>query len=290
MRKDSIIGTPITPKVHIEQLIGRSFCVSYWNRTQHMGDVGGGKQLDLLIEAVGDDAMLLVDNGAYSVFTENEKRKKDGREMIVVDEDYWLGFERWATEICEACPQAIVVIPDVIEGSALENRELRNWFMCSETIPSERMMPVWHMHDPMWYLADMVESGFQWVALGSSGKFWKPQSPEWRARIKAAMRVFEIMERQGEHRPHVHMMRAQHQHQHYDFDSSDSTNIARNHCSYKDQPRHVEAMAIRLQAKVSVTCDGIKRWDTPAEHTATVAELDGLLAKYALLDQLGEAA
>ncbi len=46
------------------------------------------------------------------------------------------------------------------------------------------------------------------------------------------------------------MMRAQAQAHLYPLDSSDSSNLAVNHCRTKHMPRHIEVMAARLDAKI----------------------------------------
>lgn len=270
MRKDAIIGTPITPAALLDQLVGRSFCVSFAARNHGIGDVGQGRQLDRLIQIVGRDGMLLVDNGAFSAWTKG----------IEID---WREFETWAAAIARVCPQAIIVAPDVIDGSEDENNELLTDFIggmgMEHDVDIERIMPVWHMHESLRRLEYLAES-YQFLAIGSSGEFADPKTKAWAERIREAWSVFDELEATGAYRrPHVHMMRAQQQHTAFDFDSSDSTNVARNHCRYKGQPWHVGAFAARLQSKVSLTSDGIQRIETPAEQAAILDELRNLLKR-----------
>ena len=51
-------GTPITPKELLPSLAGESFCVSF----------ADPRDLDRCIELVGDDQILILDNGAFSIW------------------------------------------------------------------------------------------------------------------------------------------------------------------------------------------------------------------------------
>lgn len=83
MEKITVYGLPLNPMPALEQLKGASFCVSYATRGKL------GKQLDQAIRLVGDDALLLVDNGAFSHW-------QGGGQMT---DDYIEGFEDWAADI-----------------------------------------------------------------------------------------------------------------------------------------------------------------------------------------------
>ena len=105
MKKRTVFGLPITPARHLAEVAGSSFCVSFATRQTL------GKQLDQAIAAVGDDEILLVDNGAFSAW----------RSGVPMDVD---GFARWAADILARCPQAVAVVPDVIDGDAAANDEM----------------------------------------------------------------------------------------------------------------------------------------------------------------------
>jgi hypothetical protein len=230
----------------LAELAGASFCVSYATRQKL------GKQLDQAIELVGADGILLVDNGAFSLH-------KQG--LSTRDESYLEGYEAWAGSILERCPQAIAVIPDVIDGSEEENAQ-----MVRETLlDTERAMPVWHMHESFDYLLWLCES-FDYVGIGSSGQYWQVGSAAWHARIEAmfaAIAAWEATSNGAYIRPRLHMMRAQSQAHLYGFDSSDSTNVAMNHGRYRAEGEgHVERFAARAAAKIAAT-SGVE-----AEHQA----------------------
>jgi hypothetical protein len=257
MERTAVYGLPLTPRHLLEQLAGASFCVSYATRKDL------GSQLDDAIRLVGADGILLVDNGAFSL----HKQGISARE-----ESYLEGYEAWAAEILERCPQAIAVIPDVIGGTEEENGQL----VRETLLDLDRAMPIWHMHESLDYLLYLCES-FNYVGIGSSGAYWKPGTPDWHARIAEAFAAIDAWELESEGayiRPRLHMMRAQAQAHCYPFDSSDSTNVAVNHCRYKAEGAgHVARMAERAAAKI-VAAAGPE-----AEHQAKRPLLDHLAMK-----------
>lgn len=239
MHKYTVYGLPLNPRPALEQLKGASFCVSYATRAKL------GKQLDQAIELVGDDQLLLVDNGAYSAW-------ESGTDTMN-DESYLEGFADWANDILERCPQAIAVIPDVIDGSEEQNAQLVNETMCMFD-STERLMPVWHLHESINYLLHLCES-FGYVAFGSTAD--KPGSEKWHARIREAFDAIDRWEVEscGAYiRPRIHMMRAQAYAHLYEFDSSDSTNVAVNHNrQLRKSGENIAAFAGRVNAKIQAS-------------------------------------
>lgn len=233
LSKTPIYGLPISPAHLIEELAGASFCVSFGTRKRL------GKQLNDAIRLIGQDGILLVDNGAFTMF-------KQG--VTARDEAYLEAYEAWALEILGRCPQAIAVIPDVIGGTEQENAEL----VRTTLLPCERAMPIWHMHESLEYFLYLCES-FDYVGIGSSGDFWQCGTEAWNARIAEMFAALEARELADDSflRPRLHMMRAQAQAHGFDFDSSDSSNVAVNHCRYKHEGAgYVAAMARRVSAKI----------------------------------------
>jgi hypothetical protein len=237
LTKTAIYGLPLNPMPLLDELAGASFCVSYATRAKL------GRQLDDAIRLVGADGILLVDNGAFSLHKQGISSR---------DESYLEGYEAWAAEILERCPQAIAVIPDVIDGSEAENAEM----VRTTLLDSERAMPIWHMHESLDYLLYLCE-GFEYVGIGSSGQYWQCGSPAWQARIAEAFAAIDKWEAESNGayiRPRLHMMRAQSQAHLYPFDSSDSTNVAMNHGRYRAEgDGHVERFAERASAKIRAT-------------------------------------
>ena len=229
MQKTTVYGLPLNPTHLLNQLKGASFCVSFGTRDKL------GKQLDQAIELVGEDGILLVDNGAYTHW------KKGG----TMTPDYIEAFEDWAEEILDRCPQAIAVIPDVIMGSVEQNGKLVE----DTGLDLDRCMPIWHMHEPISYLIALCER-FSYVGFGSTAD--APGSDPWHARIKEAFAAIDAWEKEtGEVRPRIHMMRAQAFAHLYPFDSSDSTNVAMNHKrQLKVSGSTVAQTAARVDAKI----------------------------------------
>lgn len=254
MQKTVIYGLPLNPTHLLEQLDGASFCISYATRAK----LGG--QLDQAIRLVADDGILLVDNGAFSLFKQGVSAR---------DEAYVEGYEAWAQEILDRCPQAIAVIPDVIGGTVEENAELVRTSM----LDYERAMPIWHMHEPISYLLYLCET-FNYVGIGSSGKYWQVGSADWNARIGFMFAAVEAWERGSNGafiRPRLHMMRAQSQAHLFDFDSADSTNVAMNHGRYRAEGEgHVARFAERVAAKIEASAG------PEADHQAKRPLLDHL--------------
>jgi hypothetical protein len=258
MNKTAIYGLPLNPMPLLEELAGASFCVSYATRNKL------GKQLNDAIRLVGQDGILLVDNGAFSLHKQGVSAR---------DESYIEGYEAWAGDILARCPQAIAVIPDVIGGTQEENAQLIRETM----LDTDRAMPVWHMHESIEYFLYLCES-FNYVGIGSSGDYWQVGSPKWHARITEMFAALDAWERDSDGaylRPRLHMMRAQSQAHIFGFDSSDSTNVAMNHGRYRAEGQgHVARLAKRASAKI---------------HASSGAEAEHQL-KRPLLDHLEMAA
>lgn len=243
MEKRTVYGLPLAPRSALAELAGASFCVSYATR----GDLGN--QLEDAMRLVGRDGLLLVDNGAYSLHKRGEPRT----------EAYVDGFEAWATEILERCPAAVAVIPDVIDGDEFDNIDC----VKDSLLDPDRAMPVWHLNESLEYLLWLCE-GFNYVAFGSAGEYWKPGTPAWHARVAEAFAAIDKWELESEGafvRPRLHLMRAQSMAHLYPFDSSDSCNVAMNHGRYRGEGTgHIGRFAARVDAKIQATAG------PPADH------------------------
>lgn len=243
MKKLTVYGLPLNPLSALDKLQGASFCVSYATREKL------GRQIDDAIRLVGDQGVLLVDNGAFSLYHQG---------VSTMDESYLEGFEAWAMDILERCPQAVAVIPDVIDGTEEQNANLIAW----SQLPTERTMAIWHLNESIDSLIHRCESGRDWLGFGSAGQYWKPGTPEWHARIQEAFAAIEawhgpINERgfyeTGYVRPRIHMMRAQALAHLYPFDSSDSTNVAVNHNRQSRKGEPLPAFAARVDARIQAS-------------------------------------
>lgn len=265
MKKRVVFGLPLTPIHLLEQLTGESFCVSYWTRKSL------GRQLEKAIKLIGIDQILMIDNGAFSAWRAKE----------TLDVAYWDGFAVWADNILKRCPQAVVVIPDVIDGSAEQNDALINDFLCCTLgldgveLPFNRCMVVWHMHEDIGRLYGLIEAGFAYIAIGSSGQYAVPGTKQWHTRINEALKGVQRFcadSNGGYTIPWLHLMRAQSMAHIYPFDSSDSTNVAVNHHKHRETEEHVKLFAERIIQRIRYSCNGVERKDI--ESPAQVTELE----------------
>jgi hypothetical protein len=259
VKKRTVFGLPLNPAHLLDQLEGASFCVSYYHRSKL------GRQLIQAIDLVGDDQLLMVDNGAFSAW-------RNGKPL---DEQHWDAFARWGIRILDACPQAVMVIPDVIGGSVEENHQLACEFTAGLSLLYgradlvDRCMMVWHMHEPIDHLLGMVEGGYQYIAIGSSGEYAKVGTPAWHARIREAFAALDGLccEGSGYRRPWMHLMRGQSMFHLYPFDSCDSCNVAVNHNTWKRSnpgENHVARMAGGIKRRADGSCNGLERVESPA--------------------------
>jgi hypothetical protein len=110
----------------------------------------------------------VLDNSAFSIW-------KRGGDM---DYDGYLNFvEQWAKH--PGFDWAL--IPDIIDGTEGENdRYLEMWETKSKGVP------VWHLHESVGRLKRLC-SKYEWVALGSSGKWDHPGSIQWWFRMSEIM-------------------------------------------------------------------------------------------------------
>lgn len=165
-------------------------------------------QLNLAIQVCQSFA---VDNGAYSAW-------KEGRP--VTD---WSPFYEWASDCMRVPSCDFAVIPDVIDGDeAANDRLLSDW-----PLPRHFGAPVWHMHESLERLYRLTA---EWprVCLGSSGAYSIVGSPEWWARMSAAM--LTVCDGRGRPQAKLHGLRMLNPKvfSRLPLASADSTNIARN--------------------------------------------------------------
>lgn len=236
----AIHGLPITPTHLLDAMRGASFCVSFQSPSQ----------LSRAIGLLGPNSILMLDNGAFTAWRQNEKLKAAGRSPINFDEDYWEHFWQWVEPILMLVPQAIAVIPDVIDGTVEQNAEL---IRLAPLEMSDQLMPVWHMHEPLSYLTYLMESGFPNIAFGSSGEFASVGTDLWRNRVLQAFDHVEAIVTNianGQFRPRFHLMRGLGQLKvgEFPFSTADSTLIARNHWRYTKALPHPPKSMARVRA------------------------------------------
>lgn len=121
------------------------------------------------LPAVADNASSFVlDNGAFTAW-------RKGKPLDVA------GYMAWVREWHRHPGFDWALIPDVIDGGEQENNQLISRWGCS--LPG---VPVWHLHESVQRLRWLC-GAWQRVALGSSGKWSTPGTPDWWQRIDEAM-------------------------------------------------------------------------------------------------------
>tara|TARA_X000001388_G_scaffold63482_2_gene49448 strand:- start:1054 stop:1737 length:684 start_codon:yes stop_codon:yes gene_type:complete len=205
-------GTPITPMSELSKMAGKHFCVSFEDH----------RDIDWCVKN-GQSVML--DNGAFSAFTKGK----------TID---FKAYEEWIEPYLY--PPNWAIIPDVIDGSVEEQRELMKMF---SHLSNHLVSPVWHMSLPINWLLELADN-FPRFCFGSSGKYWQVGSSVW---CRRADEAWNELTKRG-HKSWVHMMRGLALcGDVYPFASADSTNVARN---FKNKGSQIcpERMARRIDS------------------------------------------
>ncbi len=234
-------GTPITPGRLLDTMRGSSFCVSF----------AAPQQLDQCIELVGDDEVLILDNGAFSHW-----RAGNG----AIDRfEFW----EWANEAQRRCPAAIAVIPDVIQGDERENLIEMSWALREELSEfPERTMSIWHLDDSRDFLATQCKL-CNFIGIGSTNEVdVQKHKDEYLRRIRMVYETVRAIEAVHQRRPWVHLMRGLGIMDRCAWvDSGDSTNVARNHCREKAKVGAGDERALivanRIERKIQIAADKI---------------------------------
>ena len=192
-------GLPITPvSAAAKVLRGRHAFVSFIH----------ADQLSVAIECCQSFA---VDNGAFSAW-------KAGKPIL-----NWSPYFDWVERIKRTPGFDFAVIPDVIDGSELENDEL------IDAWPHEPWLsaPVWHMHESIRRLERLARN-WPRVCIGSSGAFATVGNSAWWNRITEAMNA--VCDERGHPICKLHGLRMLNPEvfMRLPFASADSTNIAQN--------------------------------------------------------------
>lgn len=205
-------GTPITPMSELSKMAGKHFCVSFEDHRDIDWCVNNGQSV-------------MLDNGAFSAFTKGK----------TID---FKAYEEWIEPYLY--PPNWAIIPDVIDGSVEEQRELMKMF---SHLSNHLVSPVWHMSLPINWLLELADN-FPRFCFGSSGKYWQVGSSVW---CRRADEAWNELTKRG-HKSWVHMMRGLALcGDVYPFASADSTNVARN---FKNKGSQIcpERMARRIDS------------------------------------------
>lgn len=209
-----VFGTPVTPKRLLKSLAGSSFVVSF----------ADPRQLNDAIELVGEDQILILDNGAFTHW-----RQGHG---AIDREAFW----SWANEAQERSPVAVAVIPDVIDGSEHDNLlEVSYALRAGYAQFPERTMAIWHLNEPLEQLERLAKV-VNFIGFGSSAEYdVQRHRAAYFRRIREASAVIDRVEREHNRRPWIHLMRGLAVFPALvRFESADSSNVAVNHHRYRD--------------------------------------------------------
>jgi len=149
-----------------------------------------------------------IDNGAYTFYRQN----------LTPDWNKFYSF-------LEGKKFDMFFIPDSIGGGELENDLL------IDSVPDkwiDKGIPVWHLHESLERLQRLIDR-FDYVALGSSGIYWKIGTDKWFFRMNEAMKV--LCDSEGYPKVKIHMLRCLNTKIFplFPFYSADSSNFAQNH-------------------------------------------------------------
>lgn len=190
-------GLPLTPERLLGQVKGCNFCVSFAT------DYKNPRQKEFALR-YGQSVMW--DNGAFSLYRNGGKIP-------------WTAFYRWIEPRLGHPHWA--VIPDVIDGSVKQQRELRKQWPFSASLGA----PVWHLALPLEYLLELADE-YPRICFGSSGIYWNTRSTEWEARMDEA---FETIYSKRQVVPWVHGLRMLSKlGKRWPLASADSTNVGMN--------------------------------------------------------------
>ena len=208
-------GTPITPARLFPSLGGEfaSFCVSFANPSQ----------IDLAIKHTGKRGVLILDNGAWTLRGTGESYPRA---------EFWA----WANYYQSVCPQAVAVIPDVIDGDERANlEEISRAIRYGDSEHPERAMSIWHTSESQDYLALQMRL-LNFVGVGSSGAYdVQRKRAAYLERLETVRQTREALLAVHGRAPWVHLMRGLGVLKRLPWaESADSCNVAINHCRQRE--------------------------------------------------------
>jgi hypothetical protein len=181
----------------------------------------------------------MLDNSAFTVWQENQRRVARGEAPIDMDNAFWMKFYEWADQWL-AYRTTWAVIPDVIMGDAADNDAL-----IEQWPHGQRGAPVWHMHEPIDRLKRLCDE-WERVCIGSSAEYRVVGAPNWHHRMTEAMNAIC---KTGRVPSWLHMLRGMNAARWgYPFASVDSTDVERNH-NRKNNAREMVDRWDRIQCR-----------------------------------------
>lgn len=153
-------GSPVTPLQP---------ALALYQRRHAMVSFANPEQLSLVAEVCQS---FVLDNGAFTFW-------KAGKGAVDVT-----AYRAWVEEWERHPGFDWALIPDKIDGDeAANDLMLARWFQAGG---GREGVPVWHLHESIKRLKYLALA-YPRVALGSSGAYSEPNTPEWWARIAQAM-------------------------------------------------------------------------------------------------------
>lgn len=168
-------------------------------------------QLTLALEVAQSFAL---DNGAFSAWRSGEP---------ITD---WSMYYEWVAELHRYPGFDFAVIPDVIDGTEVDNDILMYQWPWRQSAPWVGA-PVWHLHESLDRL-DRLVSKWPRICLGSSGDYGQIGTQAWWQRMAEAMDI--ICDKKGRPACKIHGLRMLNPEifSRFPFASADSTNIGQN--------------------------------------------------------------
>lgn len=195
--------TPITPNFVFEKFFkNKAVLISYLTPQNY-------------VKAVEINCKIYFDNGAFTFYMNEEKRKKHN-----FNNDYENFYNFLENKIFEH-----FFIPDIINGTEKANNIL------IQQVPSylkSKAIPVFHLHESLERL-EFIISNWSYIALGSSQEYWKIGNLSWFIRMNEIMKI--LCDKDGKPKVKIHMLRCLNKDifTKFPFFSGDSSNFARNH-------------------------------------------------------------
>jgi len=232
-------GGPITP---------RSAAIQAWQRRHACISFANPQDVDLAAEVCQS---FILDNGAYPLHT-------SGAGAVDV-----VGYAEFVDQWSRHPGFDWCLIPDKIDGTELDNDALLSEWL-RQSVAS---VPVYHLHESLERLRSLA-SGFQRIAIGSSGEYWEVGSVKWWHRMHECMGV--VCDEEGRPITKLHGLRMLNPtvFSQLPLSSADSTNVARNigidvRWSGPYVPKSKEARAM-------VLIDRIEAHASAARYTGTM--------------------
>lgn len=222
-------GTPITPKeVFNSSMINRCCLIPFTERRDFE-------------RAVKICRRIIIDNGAFTIW----------RKGICID---WNDYYDWIDDIYSDINNFF--IPDVIDGSEEENNMLIEYYK-KRYRADKKGIPVFHLNESLHRLVRLMED-FEYIAIGSSGKYNKLGTEKWHKRMNDVMAILCNID--GIPKVKIHMLRCLNPKifTMYPFFSGDSTNLAQNHTIYNSEKGSNDGWKILLR--------NIEKYNSPVKY------------------------